>query len=42
MTFRIKSISPSNLVEFLERYINLEEEFNFFESDFQMDEVVEV
>jgi hypothetical protein len=35
MTSRIRSISPSNFVEFLERNIDLEKELENFESDFR-------
>jgi len=34
--------SPSNLLEFLERDINLEEELEEFEGEFERDEVIEV
>jgi hypothetical protein len=34
--------SPSTLVEFLEKAVNLEEEFEEFEGEFEKDEVVEV
>jgi hypothetical protein len=33
---------PSNLLEFLERDMDLEEEFKKFEGKFEKDEVVEV
>jgi hypothetical protein len=33
--------SPSNIVEFLERDVDLEEEFEEFEGEFEMKEVVE-
>jgi hypothetical protein len=33
---------PFNLVEFLERNIDLEEELENFESDFERDEVVQI
>jgi hypothetical protein len=42
MTSKIRSISPSNLVEFLEIYIDLEKELENFESDFKRDEIVEL
>jgi hypothetical protein len=42
MTSRIRSISPSNLVEFLERNIDLEKELEKFESDFRKNEIVEI
>lgn len=42
MTSKIRSISPSNLVEFLEKYIDLEKELENFESDFKRDEIVEL
>jgi len=42
MTFTTRSISPSNLVEFLERNIDLKEELENFESDFKRDEIVEI
>ncbi len=34
--------SPSNLVEFLEKDVVLEEEFEEFEGEFERDEIVEV
>jgi hypothetical protein len=34
--------SPSNLLEFLERNMHLEEELKKFEGEFEKDEVVEV
>jgi hypothetical protein len=34
--------SPNNLLEFLERDIDLEEEFEGFEGEFKRDEVVEM
>jgi hypothetical protein len=34
--------SPSNLLEFLKRDMDLEEEFKKFEGEFEKDEVVEV
>ncbi len=40
--FRIGCKSPSNLVEFLEKDVDLEEELEEFEGEFQRDEVVEV
>ncbi len=40
--FRIGCKSRSNLLEFLERDIDLEEEFEEFEGEFERDEVVEV
>lgn len=42
MISRIKSTSPYNLVEFLERDIDFFEELKKFEGDFKRDEVVEV
>jgi hypothetical protein len=39
---RLGSKSPSNLLEFLERDMDLEEEFEEFEGEFEKDEVVEV
>jgi hypothetical protein len=39
---RIGCKFPSNLVEFLEKDVNLEEEFEEFEGGFERDEVVEV
>ncbi len=39
---RIGCKSPSNLVEFLEKDVNIEEEFEEFEGEFERDEVVEV
>jgi hypothetical protein len=39
---RIICKSPSNLVEFLERDIDLEEKLKEFEGDFERDEVIEV
>ncbi len=39
---RIRCKSPFNLVNFFERDIDLEEELEEFESDFEKDEVVEV
>ncbi len=39
---RIGCKSPSNLLEFLERDINLEVELEDFEGEFEKDEVVEV
>ncbi len=40
--FRISSKSPSNLLEFLERDVNLKKESKEFEGEFERDEVVEV
>ncbi len=40
--FRIGCEFPFNLVEFLERDINLEKELEKFEGDFERDKVVEV
>jgi hypothetical protein len=34
--------SPFNLVEFLEKDVNLEKEFEKFEGEFERDEVVEL
>ncbi len=39
---RIGCKSPSNLVEFLEKDVDLEEELKEFEGEFERDEVVEV
>ncbi len=39
---RIGCKSPSNLLEFLERDMDLEEEFKKFEGEFERDEVVEM
>ncbi len=39
---RTRCKSPSNLVEFLEKDINLEEKLREFEGDFERDEVIEV
>jgi hypothetical protein len=39
---RIGCKSPSNLVEFLEKNVDLEEELKEFEGEFERDEVVEV
>jgi hypothetical protein len=39
---RICCKSPSNLVEFLEKNVNLKEEFKKFEGEFEKDEVVEM
>ncbi len=39
---RVTCKSPFNLIEFLERNIDLEEELEEFEGDFEKDEVVEV
>jgi hypothetical protein len=35
-------VSPFNLLEFLERDVDLEEELKEFEDEFEKDEVVEV
>jgi hypothetical protein len=35
-------VSPFNLLEFLERDVDLEEELKEFEGEFEKDEVVEV
>jgi hypothetical protein len=35
-------VSPFNLLEFLERDVDLEEELKEFEGEFERDEVVEV
>jgi hypothetical protein len=40
--FRIECKSPSNLIIFLKRDLNLERELEEFEVDFKKDEVVEV
>jgi hypothetical protein len=40
--FRIRYKFPSNLLEFLERDIDLEEELKEFEREFERDEVVEM
>ncbi len=39
---RIDCTSPSNLVEFLEKDVDLKEELEKFEGEFEKDEVVEV
>ncbi len=39
---RIGCKSPSNLLKFLERDVNLKKEFKKFEGEFEVDEVVEV
>ncbi len=39
---RIKCKSPSNLLEFFEKDIDLENELEEFEGEFEKDEVVEV
>jgi hypothetical protein len=39
---RISCKSPSNLVEFLEKDVVLEEELEEFEGEFERDEVIEV
>ncbi len=39
---RIGCKTPSNLLEFLERDMDLEEEFKKFEGEFERDEVVEM
>jgi hypothetical protein len=39
---RIGCISPSNLLEFLEKDIDLEKELEKFEGEFERDEVVKV
>jgi hypothetical protein len=39
---KIGSKSPSNLIKFFEKDINLEEELEEFEGEFERDEVVEV
>jgi hypothetical protein len=40
--FRVGCKSPSNLVEFLERDVNLEDELENFEGDFEKSGIVEV
>jgi hypothetical protein len=42
MTLEWNVENPSNLVEFLERHIDLEEELEKIESDFEKDEVGEI
>jgi hypothetical protein len=39
---RVGCKSPSNLIQFLKRDINLEEELEKIEGDFEKDEVVEI
>jgi hypothetical protein len=39
---RIGRKSPSNLLEFLEKYVDLKKEFKKFVGEFEVDEVVEV